>query len=48
VLETTASWTDAVGLYVRFGFTLTHYEDGEFGRDAWFRLEIGPRDGSSG
>jgi ribosomal protein S18 acetylase RimI-like enzyme len=40
VLETTASWTDAVGLYETFGFTLTHYDDGEFGRDAWFRLEI--------
>jgi ribosomal protein S18 acetylase RimI-like enzyme len=40
VLETTATWTDAVGLYLAFGFTLTHYEDGEFGRDAYFRLEI--------
>lgn len=40
VLETTSSWTDAVALYLAFGFTLTHYEDGEFGRDAWFRLEV--------
>ena len=41
VLETTAAWTDAVGLYQHFGFTLTHEEDGEFGRDAYFRLELG-------
>ncbi len=40
VLETTATWTDAVGLYEHFGFTLTHHEDGEFGRDAYFRLEL--------
>jgi hypothetical protein len=41
VLETTATWTDAVGLYEAFGFTLTHYEDGQFGRDAYFRLDRG-------
>jgi GNAT superfamily N-acetyltransferase len=40
VLETTATWTDAVGLYLAFGFTLTHYDDGEFGRDAYFRLDL--------
>jgi GNAT superfamily N-acetyltransferase len=40
VLETTADWTDAVGLYQRFGFMLTHHEEGEFGRDAFFRLDI--------
>jgi GNAT superfamily N-acetyltransferase len=42
VLETTATWADAVGLYEAFGFDLTHYEDGEFGRDAYFRLDIAP------
>jgi ribosomal protein S18 acetylase RimI-like enzyme len=41
VLETSAHWADAVGLYERFGFTLTHYEDGEFGPDAYFRLGFG-------
>ena len=40
VLETSVDWEDAVGLYLHFGFTLTHYEDGAFGRDAWFRLEV--------
>jgi ribosomal protein S18 acetylase RimI-like enzyme len=40
VLETTATWTDAVALYERFGFELTHYEDGEFGRDVHFRLDL--------
>jgi hypothetical protein len=40
VLETTASWTEAVQLYERFGFELTHYEEGTFGRDAHFRLDL--------
>ena len=40
VLETTATWTDAVGLYEAFGFTLTHHKDGRFGRDACFRLDL--------
>ncbi|MCX6522123.1 MAG: GNAT family N-acetyltransferase [Actinobacteria bacterium] len=36
VLETTADWTDTVAFYERCGFRITHHEDGEFGRDAWF------------
>ena len=40
VLETSANWADAVALYLAFGFTLTHHEEGAFGRDAWFRLEV--------
>ena len=40
MLETTATWTDAVQFYERFGFELTHYEDGAFGRDAYFRLDL--------
>ena len=40
ILETTASWTDAVQFYEHFGFALTHYEDGAFGRDAHFRLDL--------
>jgi putative acetyltransferase len=40
VLETTAAWTDAVQFYERSGFELTHYEEGAFGRDAYFRLDL--------
>jgi GNAT superfamily N-acetyltransferase len=40
VLETTADWTEVVEFYVRCGFTLTHFEMGEFGRDAWFEMNL--------
>jgi GNAT superfamily N-acetyltransferase len=40
VLETSAHWTDVVEFYLRCGFTQTHFEDGEFGRDAWFELRL--------
>lgn len=44
VVETSAHWTDVVEFYERCGFTLTHFADGEFGRDAWFELMLdGPR-----
>src|SRR3954462_5341406 len=42
VLETTAAWTDVVHFYERSGFTLTHFADGPFGRDAWFELKLAP------
>jgi GNAT superfamily N-acetyltransferase len=41
VLETSAHWTEVVQFYERCGFTLTHFEDGSFGRDAWFELKLG-------
>lgn len=41
VLETSAHWTDVVEFYLRCGFTQTHFEDGEFGRDAWFEMRLG-------
>jgi len=40
VVETTASWAEVVRFYERCGFTLTHFVDGEFGRDAWFELKL--------
>ena len=40
VLETTAEWTEVVEFYVRCGFTLTHFEVGRFGRDAWFEMNL--------
>jgi ribosomal protein S18 acetylase RimI-like enzyme len=39
-LETTADWEDAVQFYRAFGFELTRYEDGTFGRDASFRMVL--------
>jgi GNAT superfamily N-acetyltransferase len=41
ILETSAHWTDVVQFYERCGFTPTHFEDGAFGRDAWFELILG-------
>ncbi len=40
ILETSAHWTEVVEFYERCGFTLTHFEEGEFGRDAWFELML--------
>lgn len=40
VLETSARWTDVVRFYLGCGFTQTHFEDGEFGRDAWFEMRL--------
>ena len=47
VLETTAEWTDVVEFYVRCGFTLTHYEVGRFGRDAWFEMNLDVADSAT-
>lgn len=44
VLETTADWTEVVEFYVRCGFALTHFEEGRFGRDAWFEMDLDVRD----
>jgi putative acetyltransferase len=40
VLETSGHWTEVVEFYERCGFTLTHFETGEFGRDAWFAMRV--------
>jgi GNAT superfamily N-acetyltransferase len=40
VLETSAHWTEVVRFYERCGFTMTHFEDGDFGRDAWFEMRL--------
>jgi GNAT superfamily N-acetyltransferase len=40
VLETTTTWTDAVAFYRGSGFTHTHDEDGAFGSDSHFRLDL--------
>jgi GNAT superfamily N-acetyltransferase len=40
VLETTADWHDTVAFYRSCGFEITHYDDGRFGRDAWFERRL--------
>jgi GNAT superfamily N-acetyltransferase len=41
-LETSADWEDAVEFYGALGLELTHYEDGDFGRDAYFKMDLPP------
>lgn len=40
VLETTADWHETVAFYRSCGFEITHYDDGRFGRDAWFERAV--------
>jgi putative acetyltransferase len=36
VLETTETWKEVIEFYLRFGFRITHYQDG----DAYFALDL--------
>jgi ribosomal protein S18 acetylase RimI-like enzyme len=40
VLETTATWSEAIALYTAFGFQFSHEEEGAFGPDAYFSLAL--------
>jgi putative acetyltransferase len=40
VLETSAHWTEVIQFYDRCGFHSTHFETGQFGRDAWFEMRL--------
>lgn len=40
VLETTATWHEAIALYTAFGFQYSHDADGTFGTDAYFFLDL--------
>ena len=40
VCETCAHWESAIRLYLAFGFTITHYHEGDFGREAHFGLDL--------
>jgi len=40
ILETTSTWADVITFYKRFGFCITHEENGEFGSDTYFELDI--------
>jgi GNAT superfamily N-acetyltransferase len=48
VLETTATWSDAVAFYERCGFRRTHYAEGAFGCDLWFERLLGDASARSG
>jgi putative acetyltransferase len=36
ILETTDTWQDVIAFYLRFGFHITHYQDG----DVYFALDL--------
>lgn len=40
VLETQATWAGARSFYERFGFVRSHYAEGPFGQDAYYRLDL--------
>ena len=40
VLETTTAWHDTIRFYERCGFEITHREEGEFGSDTWFAMDL--------
>jgi GNAT superfamily N-acetyltransferase len=40
ILETSTDWNDVVHFYVSCGFNITHHEDGSFGRNTWFALDL--------
>ncbi|MEM7133281.1 MAG: GNAT family N-acetyltransferase [Chloroflexota bacterium] len=40
ILETTATWTEVIEFYKRFGFRITHEVEGEYGRELYFALEL--------
>lgn len=40
ILETNSTWTGAISFYKSFGFAFTHEEEGDFGSEAFFALDI--------
>ena len=40
ILETTATWEEVIAFYKDYGFEVTHVEDGEFGEDVYFKLDL--------
>lgn len=41
IIETNADWDRVIAFYQRFGFGVTHYEEGAFGREVHFALDLG-------
>ena len=42
VLETTSTWHDAIEFYKRFGFRITHQQEGPFGGEVYFTFDVVP------
>ena len=40
VLETTSTWSEVIAFYKRFGFRITHRQDGHFGGEVHFALDL--------
>ena len=40
VLETTSTWPEVIEFYKRFGFRITHHQDGHFGGEVHFALDL--------
>ena len=40
VLETTSTWSNVIGFYKRFGFRVTHHQEGPFGGEVHFALDL--------
>ena len=40
VLETTSTWHEVIEFYRRFGFCITHHQDGPFGGEVYFALDL--------
>ena len=40
VLETNSTWSGVIEFYKRFGFRVTHHQDGHFGGEVHFTLDL--------
>lgn len=40
ILETTSTWNEVIKFYKRFGFHIKHYQNGEFGGEVHFSLDL--------
>ena len=40
ILETTSTWSDVIEFYKRFGFRVTHHQEGPFGGEVHFALDL--------
>lgn len=40
ILETASEWKEVISFYCKFGFQVTHEQDGEFCRDTYFALDL--------
>ena len=40
VLETNSTWSGVIAFYKRFGFRVTHHQDGHFGGEVHFALDL--------